>query len=143
MTDAEGYIGTPAGVREICRNLNIDEVPDSETIDDLKYGYDQIIAGTGKTAWDGTEKVFELAQKVSEEFAAVNIAMRTNVPLDQVALIRKIAEADLKLLIASDPALLVSTVTGGTFVTHGGEREYNYVTMNPDKEYYETPEMDY
>lgn len=140
MTDAEGYIGTPAGVREICRNLHIDEVPDNECLDDLKYGYDQIKTGTGKQHWDGTEGVFALAQKTSEEFAAVNIALRTNVPVDTVALIRKIATEDLKLLIGADPYLFAGTA-GGAMVFHGGEREYNYITMNPEKDPYMTPEL--
>lgn len=139
------YIGTPAGVREICRNLQIPEVSDAETYDDLKYGYGQLLLGTGKDDWDGSEKVYGMAVKVNEEYAAVNIALRTNVPIDTVALIRKIADQDLEKLIKADPSLLASTITGDTAtVKHGGVREYKYWTMNEEDDdinHYTTPEM--
>lgn len=138
------YIGTPAGVREICRNLQIPEIPDSEIFDDLKYGYGQLLLGTGKDDWDGSERVYGMAVKVNEEYAAVNIALRTNVPIDTVALIRKIADQDLDKLINADPSLLTSTITGDTASTrHGSVREYQYWTMNDEDIYdhYITPEM--
>lgn len=139
MTD---YIGTPAGVREICRNLQIPEVSDADVYDDLKYGYGQLLLGTGKDDWDTTEKVYGMAVKVNEEYAAVNIALRTNVPIDVVTFIRKIADQDLEKLIKADPSLLASTVTGNTAaIKHGGVREYQYWSMNDEKEHYMSPEF--
>ena len=138
------YIGTAAGVREICRNLGIGEVSDLEIADDLKYGYGKVITATRKDDWDGTEIIYGLAVKVNEEFAAVNIALRTNVDIDTIALIRKIANEDMQQLADSDPSLTISTSGGGggtATVNHGTVREYKYygwdttnndIYMSPD-----------
>ena len=136
------YLGTPAGVREICKNLNIQEVPDAECLDDLRYGFGQILLATGKDDWDGTEKLYGFASKVDEEFAAVNIAFRTNVPVEIIQQMRRDADKDLERLYEADASMLASQTTGDTGVSkHGGYREYNYVTLNPDKEFYMTPEL--
>lgn len=135
------WIGTPEGVREICKNLKVTEVPTDDMDDDLEYGFGQVVAGTNKYEWDGTEKIFGLAKKVNEEFAAVNIALRTNVDLDTIEVVRKIAEDDLKRLSMADSSLKVTT-SGTVILNQGTIRKYNYHSWDPDNNpLYMSPEI--
>lgn len=134
------YIGTPDGVRDICRRLQITEVSNEECIDDLKYGFGMVVAATNKIDWDQSERLYGLAVKVNEEYAAVNIALETQCPIETCEFIRKIADKDLKALSEADPALL-ATQTGSVIIEHGGVREYQTKGMNPDKPYYTSPDL--
>jgi hypothetical protein len=134
------HIGTAEGVRDICRRLQITEVSDEECEDDLVYGFGMVVAATNKTDWDQSETLYGLAVKVNEEFAAVNIALETQCPIETCEFIRKIADKDLKALSEADPSLL-ATQTGSVIIEHGGVREYQTKGLNPDKPYYTSPDL--
>ena len=134
------FIGTAEGVRDICRRLQITEVTDAECVDDLKYGFGMVVSVTNKIDWDQSEILYGLAVKVNEEFAAVNIALETQCPIETCEFIRKIADKDLKALSEADPSLL-ATQTGSVIIEHGGVREYKTKGMNPDMPYYTSPDL--
>ena len=135
------YIGDVNLARALSGVTENSDISDSEIVEGLKYGHQQIYLFTGKKDWNGTEDVINQVARAEEHFCASWIKSWWRDPDNKSQELFNRAKSMCAAIMENMKMVGSNPPTDNSYTSSA----YNYRTknLNPDAPAYKSPRTDY